>query len=64
MMSFKTSCMHVLKEWVHCMGRTVKHLYIRSFIMSRFLHDLRRPSLRCQCGGYSLDARDNGFEFH
>jgi hypothetical protein len=54
----------IWKKWAQCMERVVVHLYIINFITNWFLHDPRRLGLRCQCGGYWPDVRDNGFECH
>jgi hypothetical protein len=41
-----------LREWTRYMERVMICPYIRSFIISRFLHDLWRLGLCCWCGDY------------
>ncbi len=40
------------RKWAQCMERMKVRPYIMSFITNWSLHDLRRPCLCCQCGGY------------
>ncbi len=39
-------------KWAFCMEKAMLCPYIKNFIMSWSLHDLRGPCLCCQCGGY------------
>jgi hypothetical protein len=55
---------HTCREKAHYMERMVICLYVHNFITSWSLHDLRGPSLCCQCNGYWLNAEDSGFECH
>jgi hypothetical protein len=42
--------------------KVVEHLYIRSFITSRSLYDLKGPYLYYQCDVYWPDVKNNGFQ--
>ncbi len=52
------------QKWACCMEKMVVHPYVKSFIMTRFLHDSWGPSLCCQCGGQWLNTRDGDYKCH
>jgi hypothetical protein len=55
---------NIFMNMAHYMERVVVCPYVKNFITSQFLHDLRAPSFHCQCDGYRPNMKDNGFKCH
>jgi hypothetical protein len=49
---FEMSCMSSFEKMGTCMEKAMVHLYVKSFIMNRSLHDLKGLGPCCRCGGY------------